>query len=119
MDSFTTHKSDLKNNFTGINTLILGEVCGELKLCGLKLYLYLASNKDNFKWNMNPVAYSNWLGMDYEKSGRTVRKAINDGISDLIENKYLVQVEKDHYEFYEGGTAEKMKEKLEQKVPKN
>ena len=43
----------------------------------------------------------------------------DDGISDLIENKYLVQVEKDHYEFYEGGTAEKMKEKLEQKVPKN
>ena len=115
MDSFTTHKSNLKNNFTGINTVILGQACGELKLCGLKLYLYLASNKDNFKWNMNPVAQANWLGVDYEKSGRTVRKAINDGISDLIENKYLVQEGKNHYEFYEGGTAEKK----EQKVPKN
>ena len=59
--------------------------------------------------------YANWLGVDYEKSGRTVRKAINDGISDLIENKYLIQEGKNHYEFYEGGTAEKK----EQKIPKN
>ena len=105
MNSFTTHKSDLKNNFTGINTPILGEACGKLKFCGIKLYLYLASNKDNYNWNLNPSVYANWLGVDYAKSGRSVRKAIDDGIQDLIENKYLIEDSnrEGHYQFYENG----------------
>ena len=66
--SFTTHKAKLNNNFTGINTEILGEAAGELKFCGLKLYLYLASNKDGYKWTLNPSVYADWLGLDYSNS---------------------------------------------------
>ena len=90
--SFITHKAKLNNNFTGINTEILGKATGELKLCGLKLYLYLASNKDGYKWTLNPVAYASWMGLDYTKdsTSRAVRKAIQEGISDLIANGYLI-----------------------------
>lgn len=80
---------------------------GELKNCGLKLYLYLAGNKDGFEWTMNPQAYANWLGLDYGKSGRAVRKAITDGIADLVDNGYLRALGDEEYEFLEG------------KIPKN
>ena len=101
MISVTVNKSDLKNSFTGINTAVLGQATGELKLCGLKLYLYLAGNRDGYVWTINPVAYANWMGLDYEKSGRAVRKALNDGVSDLLENGYLRKVGEDKYEFSE------------------
>ena len=107
MTTFMTHKAKLNNNFTALNSEILGQAAGELKLCGLKLYLYLAGNKDGFKWTLNPVAYANWLGLDYTQNGRAVRKAITDGITDLITHGYLICEDKDIYEF------------LEQKVPKN
>ena len=57
---------------------------------------YLMSNSDGFEWNMNPSAYAKWLGVDYEKSGRSVRKAIDDGIKDLKDNGYLKE-EKGNY----------------------
>ncbi len=105
MISVAITKSKLNNNFTGVNTIVLGQAAGELKLCGLKLYLYLAGNKDGYRWTINPVAYANWLGVDYSTSGRSVRKAINDGVADLIEHGYLRKLGEDSFEF------------LEQKVP--
>lgn len=107
MMSFITHKAKLNNSFTGINTEILGKAAGELKFCGLKLYLYLASNKDGYKWTLNPSVYANWLGLDYSNSStaRAVRKAINDGIADLVEKGYLVVIDENNFEF------------MEQKVP--
>lgn len=107
MISVKVNKAKLNNNFTGINTVCLGQAAGELKFCGLKLYLYLAGNKDGYMWTINPSVYATWLGMDYNSSGRTVRKAINDGVADLIENGYLKEIGEDKYEF------------LEQKVPKS
>lgn len=107
MMSFITHKAKLNNNFTGINTEVLGKAAGELKLCGLKLYLYLAGNKDGYKWTLNPAAYANWLGLDYANAStaRAVRKAINDGISDLVEKGYLIAIDDNNFKF------------MEQKVP--
>jgi hypothetical protein len=103
MISFLTHKAKLNNNFTGINTEVLGKASGELKLCGLKLYLYLAGNKDGYKWTLNPTAYANWLGLDYANAStaRAVRKAINDGIADLIEKGYLIAIDSNNFEFME------------------
>lgn len=80
---------------------MVGVAAGALKLCGIKLYLYLASNKDGKIWNLNPVAYANWLGLDYAKSGRAVRKAIEDGIADLKTNGYLLKVAEEQYDFSE------------------
>lgn len=108
MKQFEIHKVKLDKSFTGINTESLGQASGELKHCGLKLYLYLSGNRDGFTWTLNPSAYASWLGMDYSSKGRTVRKAIDDGIADLIENGYLEVISEDDeiYKF------------LEQKVPK-
>lgn len=54
MYKFKISKAGLDNNFTGINSEILGKACGELKLCGLKLFLYLSGNKNNFEWTLSP-----------------------------------------------------------------
>ena len=39
--------------------------------------------------------------MDYNTQGRTVRKAITDGILDLKANNYIKALGEDRYEFYE------------------
>lgn len=101
MVSVIVNKSALNNSFTGINTRVLGYAAGDLKFCGLKLYLYLAGNKNGFKWVLNPSAYANWLGIDYAANGRSVRKSLNDGIADLLEHGYLKQRGADEYEFVE------------------
>lgn len=108
MKSFVIKKSDLQGNFTGIYTPDLGIAAGCLKLCGLKLYLYLAGNKDKMTWVMNPSAFASYLGLDYKNASqaRSVRKTIQEGIEDLIENGYLELVNEDLYNF------------SEQKVPK-
>lgn len=125
MKSFEIHKAKLDKNYTGINTTILGQAVGDLKYSGLKLYLYLASNKDGFNWTLNPQAYANWLGIDYEVSGRTVRKAITDGLADLIAQGYVEVIDEkaEIYRFLEQKVPKivddnKILENLEQKVPK-
>ena len=101
MISIVTHKAPLNNSFTGVNTVCLGVAAGCLKQCGLKLYLYLAGNKDNFNWTLNPAAYANWLNIDYSSKGRSVRKAIDDGVADLVANGFLRQTGDSQYEFSE------------------
>lgn len=70
--------------------------------------MYLAGNKNGYNWTLNPSAYADWLGVDYSSKGRTVRKAIEDGIADLIANGYLevINESEEKYRF------------LEQKIPK-
>ena len=96
MAKFRIQKEPLQPHFLGVNVDSMGNAAGSLKFCGLKLYLYLMSNSDGFEWNMNPSAYAKWLGVDYEKSGRSVRKAIDDGIKDLKDNGFLKE-EKGNY----------------------
>ena len=84
MTTFTLRKGELKNEdkrFTGINTEALGVAAGKLSVAGLRLYLYLAGHKDGIQWTVNPSVYADWLGIDYSTKGRTVRKTLNDGIS--------------------------------------
>lgn len=114
MKSFRINKVKLSNNYTGINSEVLGQAAGGLKLSGLKLYLYLCGNKDGFVWELNPVAYANWLGVDYNTKGRGVRKAIDEGIEDLKSNKLLkiIDEKEEKYQFFE-----EPYEKKEQNVP--
>ena len=123
MKVFEINKAKLNNNYTGINTAVLGQAVGSLKFCGLKLYLYLSANRDGFSWTLNPSAYADWLGIDYTARGRTVRKAIDEGIADLIENGYLEIIGEEKYKFLEQKVPKicdeiKINENLEQKVPK-
>ena len=87
------------------------------------MYLYLSGNRDGFSWTLNPSAYADWLGIDYVAKGRTVRKAIDEGIADLIENGYLEIIEEEKYRFLEQKVPKiddeiEINENLEQKVPK-
>ena len=111
MKQFKISKAPLNNQFTGIQTQALGEAVGNLKFCGLKLYLYLSSNKDGMNWTLNPSVFAEWLGVDYSNASqaRSVRKIISDGIEDLTVNGYLqlVENEEEKYTF------------SEQKVPKS
>lgn len=116
-------KSELKSNFTGIYTPDLGQASGRLTLQGLKLYLYLAGNKNGMNWELNPTAYANWMGLDYETKGRTVRKAITDGVGNLMSNGYMEKIGEEKYNFSEHFVPEweeksKTGGKKEQTVPK-
>ena len=116
MSLFKIHKEVLQSgNFTSINTPTLGQATGSLTLNGLRLYLYLTGNTNNFVWTMNPTAYANWLGKDYSKASeaRAVRKAIDAGINDLKNNNYLVETAEGKYDFYDN-----CNDFPEQKVPK-
>lgn len=70
----------------------MGKAMGSLKLCGVRVYLYLCGNKDGYNWNLNPTAFANWLGV--EKS-RGTDKTLTDGIANLLEYKYLKKIEED------------------------
>jgi hypothetical protein len=99
MAKFKIEKEPLQPHFLGLNIDNIGSASGCLKHCGLKLYLYLMSNSDGFTWNMNPVAFANWLGADYSNASeaRKVRKTISDGILDLRENGFLKEDGLDAY----------------------
>lgn len=109
MKSFVICKSELKNNFTGIYTPHLGLAAGTLKFCGLKLYLYLAGNKDGVTWTVNPSVFAEWLGMDYKNAtqARAARKVLQEGTQDLIENGYLEVIGEEKYKFSEQKVPEK------------
>lgn len=59
----------------------------------IKLYIYLASNKDGYNLNFSPKHFATTCGMS-EASARTAAKQ-------LIEKGYLVQDANNHYQFYE------------------
>ena len=130
MAKFTISKEPLQPHFLGVNVDSVGVAAGKLKYCSMKLYLYLMCNSDGFTWNMNPVAFANWLGMNYEDASeaRKVRKIISDGIADLKEQGFLRE-EDDVYILSEqfvpewlGSTLGTKSSKVniqEQKVPKS
>ena len=99
MAKFKIQKEPLQPHFLGLNIDAIGHAAGCLKHRSLKLYLYLMSNSDGFNWTMNPVAFANWLGVDYNNSSeaRAVREIVNVGIKDLKDNGFLKEVGKDSY----------------------
>ena len=97
MAKCTIKKEPLQPHFLGLNVDAVGAAAGQLKYCSMKLYLYLMCNSDGFTWNMNPVAFANWMGVDYSDSSeaRKVRRVITDGIG------YLRELGGDSYEISE------------------
>ena len=100
MKEFKTNKASLSSVFTNTEIKDLGAAAGSLKLCGLKVYLYLSSSRDEVNQALKPSTFADWLGADYSNTSqaRAVRKIINDGIDDLIANGYVV-VSDEKYEF--------------------
>lgn len=52
----TVHRAPLSNNFLGINNDNWKHAARELGAHGFLLYIYLASNKDQYKFALSPAA---------------------------------------------------------------
>ncbi len=94
---FKIHKTPSKPPFLSINQDLVGEAAGRLKFCGLKLYLYLSSNKDGYEWSLNSTAYKDWLQTTVGDAA--IRKMIREGVEDLLVNKYVRDLGNNKFEF--------------------
>lgn len=75
----------------------IGITVGKLSLNGLRVYLFLINNNLN---QFEIEDYANWLGKDYDSNSnksRAIRKSLNDGIQNLLDNNYLIEKDKDNY----------------------
>lgn len=75
----------------------IGIIAGKLSLNGLRVYLFLINNNLN---QFEIEDYANWLDKDYDSNsnkGRAIRKSLNDGIQNLLDNNYLIERDKDNY----------------------
>lgn len=75
----------------------IGIITGKLSLNGLRVYLFLINNNLN---QFEIEDYANWLGKDYDSNSnksRAIRKSLNDGIQNLLDNNYLIEKDKDNY----------------------
>ena len=75
----------------------IGIIAGKLSLNGLRVYLFLINNNLN---QFEIEDYANWLGKDYDSNSnksRAIRKSLNDGIQNLLDNNYLIEKNKDNY----------------------
>lgn len=70
------------------------------KHTAFKMYLYLLSNKDNYKFALSPQDFANKYGVSL--------KAAKDAVNDLIAVGYLVLREKKTYDFYETPHSEEI-----------
>lgn len=103
---------EYKGGFTQVDTYAVGAAAGKLKLVGLRLYIYLIGNRNQYNFVLSPLAYGRWYGVDYfdEETGKLdsnkrsgVNKAIRDGIADLVAAGYMREVATNNYEFFEFG----------------
>ena len=89
----TIHKEPLSKNFLGINLDVLREACKRLTAHELKLYIYLASNKDKYELALSQVAAKEAVNLP--------RSTYYDQVQNLINKGYLVQKSGNKYDFYE------------------
>ena len=87
------HREIPKTDFLGIKNENWQAAARDLKPFSLALYLYLASNADNYTLALSPVAVEEAIGMK--------RSTYNDQLRNLINKGYLVLSHGNTYEFYE------------------
>ena len=90
-------KCDAKKMYARFDMPTLREAMLNIRDCGaLKLWLYLAKNKDCFHVNLSCIDCGNW-GIKPDSYHRAVKK--------LIEKGYLKQISGNQYIFDEGGVS--------------
>lgn len=87
------HREHASSDFLGIKNENWKAAARDLGAHALLLYLYFASNKDNFKLALSPAAIRQSIGMP----AQTYR----DQFLKLVDKGYLVQTGGNVYEFYE------------------
>ena len=89
----TIHREKFKTNFLGIKNENWKAAARDLSAPAFKLYIYLASNADNYKLALSPAAIQEEIGM--------ARSTYHDQFHVLVNKGYLVQSKDNSYDFYE------------------
>ena len=63
------------------------------KASTFKLWMYFAKNQNNYKFELSAVAVMNFCNI--------TEKTYREAVKELISKRYLVQREKNYYDFYE------------------
>ena len=87
------HRERATANFLGIKNENRQAASRDLGAHGLQLYLYLASNADNYTLALSPAAVRQAIGLK--------RSTYHDKFHELEDKGYLVNTHGNTYEFYE------------------
>ena len=87
------HREKAKSDFLGIKNENWQAASRDLGPYALQLYLYLASNADNYTLALSPAAVRQTIGM--------CRSTYGDQFDKLVLKGYLVPSHGNTYEFYE------------------
>ena len=87
------HREAAKSDFLGIKNENWQAASRDLGAHALQLYLYLASNANNYTVALSPVAVRQAIGM--------ARSTYHDQFHKLVDRGYLVQSTGNTFEFYE------------------
>ena len=91
--SVCIHREVARTDFLGIKNENWQAAARDLRPHALVLYLYLASNADNYTLALSPAAVRESVGM--------ARSTYNDQVQILIDKGYLVLSHGNTYDFYE------------------
>lgn len=87
------HREKAKSDFLGIKNENWQAASRDLGAHALQLYLYLASNADNYTLALSPAAIRQTIGM--------ARSTYHDQFDKLVLKRYLVPSHGNTYEFFE------------------
>lgn len=87
------HREPVKADFLGIKNENWQSASRDLGAHALQLYLYLASNANNYTIALSPVAVRQAIGM--------ARSTYHDQFHKLVDKGYLIPSHGNTYEFYE------------------
>ena len=92
------HRESAKTDFLGIKNENWQAASRDLGAHALQLYLYLASNANNYTLALSPAAVRQAIGM--------ARSTYHDQFNKLIDRGYLVLSHGNTYEFYEAPNSD-------------
>lgn len=87
------HRERVSSDFLGIKNINWQAASRDLGAHALQLYLYLASNADNYEFGLSAVDVRQTIGM--------ARSTFHDQFHKLVDRGYLVNTHGNTYEFYE------------------
>ena len=87
------NREEAKSDFLGIKNENWQSAARDLGAHSLMLYLYLASNKNDYRLALSPVAVFDAIGMP--------RSTFHDQFKKLVNKGYLVETSSNHFDFYE------------------
>ena len=87
------HREDIKTDFLGIKNENWMAAARDLRAHAFLLYLYFASNANNFTLALSQVAVQEAIGMP--------RSTYHDQFRILLNKGYLVETSSNHYDFFE------------------